>query len=255
MLNVVKWLPNLLLLLFFGNVNACVKEIRLASIDYPPYYGKSLKNYGPIIELITQAYKNTGYNVKIIFLPWARAISWSKSGEVDGIVGVWYSTQRATYLHHSMPIYPNTVVFYKRKNTDISYKNFSDLKRQGYTLGSVRGYVHPVGLEESGIKILYVNDDYQSFKLLSKGRVSLIVADKDYAHYMLAQPALREYAQNIQWMAPVLEMRHQHLGISKVTNNAQKKLTDFNRGLQMLKQNGEFAVILKKHKLAPSTHQ
>ena len=171
------------------------------------------------------------------------------------MVGVWYSAERAEYFHYSTHIYPNRVVFYKRKNADISYKNYADLKRHGYTLGSVRGYAHPVGLEESGIKILYVNNDHQNFKLLSKGRVSLIVADKDYAHYMLAKPELREYAQNIQWMAPVLEKRQQHLGISKVTNNAQKKLTDFNQGLQMLKQSGEFSVILKKHGLAPSTHQ
>ena len=34
--------------------NAGAEEIRLATVDYPPYYGSSLTDQGPIAEIATQ---------------------------------------------------------------------------------------------------------------------------------------------------------------------------------------------------------
>lgn len=235
------------LVMLFLAEQAMTKEILLASMDYPPFYGEKLDNYGPLIEVIAKSYDAMGYDVKIIFLPWARAIAWSKNGEVDGMVGVWYSPERAEYFLYSEPILSNFIGFYKRKNRDIRYKDYLDLKEQGYKLGSVRGYIQPKGLQESGIPIMFVSKDLQSFKILSKNRVDLIVVDKEYSRYILAQPRFQEYAKNIEWMEPVLEEKRQHLIISKKAKNPKKKLGDFNEGLQKLRETGGFTKILKKH--------
>lgn len=240
-----KWVFSLIILTTSGQ--AIAKEILLASMDYPPFYGEKLDNYGPLIELISKSYNAMDYDVKIRFLPWARAIEWSKTGEVDGMVGVWHSPERAEYFLYSEPIFPNALGFYKRKKDDIRYKDFADLKEQGYKLGSVRGYIQPKGLQESGIPIMFVSKDLQSFKILSKNRVDLIVVDKEYSRYILAQPDFQEYAKNIEWMEPVLEEKQQHLVISKKTETPKKKLEDFNNGLQRLRQTGEFTSIMKKH--------
>jgi len=235
------------LLMLFISGQAMTKEILLASMDYPPFYGEKLDNYGPLIELIAKSYYTMGYDVKIRFLPWARAIAWSKSGKVDGMVGVWYSPERAEYFLYSEAIISNSIGFYKRKNEDIRYKDYADLKEQGYKLGSVRGYIQPKGLQESGIPIMFVNEDLQSFKILSKNRVDLIVVDKEYSRYILAQPEFQKYAKNIEWMEPVLEEKQQHLIISKKAKNSKNKLEDFNKGLQILRETGIFTKILKKH--------
>lgn len=238
---------TLALLMLFISEQAMTKEILLASMDYPPFYGEKLDNYGPLIELIAKSYNTMGYDVKIRFLPWVRALAWSKSGEVDGMVGVWYSPERAKYFLYSEAILSNSIGFYKRKNEDIRYKNYADLKEQGYKLGSVRGYIQPKGLEESGIPIMFVSEDLQSFKILSKNRVDLIVVDKEYSRYILTQPEFQKYAKNIEWMEPVLEEKQQHLVISKKAKNSKKKLEDFNKGLQILRETGIFKKILKKH--------
>ena len=218
-------------------------------MDYPPFYGKSLDKKGPLIELITEAFKNTGYTVQVEFYPWGRAIENSKAGKVDGVVGVWYSQERTEHFLYSDPIFPNKVGFYKRKGEDIRYKDYSDLKQQGYKLGSVIGYILPKGLAEAGISTLLVNDDFQNFKILSRKRVDLIVVDKQYAKYMLNQESLKEFSENIEWMEPVLEELQQHLVISKKTKNPKKKLNDFNKGLKMLRESGEFKNIMQEHKM------
>ncbi len=233
--------------MLFISAQAMSKEVLLAAMDYPPFYGEKLDNYGPLIEVIAKSYNVMGYDVKINFLPWARAIAWSKSGKVDGMVGVWYSTERAEYFLYSEPILSNFIGFYKRKNEDIRYKDYLDLKEQGYKLGSVRGYIQPKGLQESGIPIMFVSKDLQSFKILSKNRVDLIVVDKEYSRYILAQHKFQKYAKNIEWMEPVLEEKQQHLIISKEAENPKNKLKDFNEGLQELKETGVFTEILKKH--------
>ena len=223
------------------------KTITLSAIDYPPHYGQSLVHNGPIIELIVSIYQYQGYEVEIVFLPWGRALEWTKQGKVDGIVGIWHNQEREKFLYYSAPIYPNEMVFYKRKGQSIEFNDYKGLKEQNLVLGSTRGYAQVKGIEESGIKISYVNNDIQNFNLLAKSRIDLIVVDKDYAKYILTTPELEVAASAIEPIPKILESRYQFLAISKNTTQAMKKLEGFNSGLKAFKQNGQFEAILSKH--------
>lgn len=234
---------------FFIVASVQAKPILLAAMDYPPHYGESLKQNGPLIELVVTAYQQQDYQVEIVFLPWIRALEWSKQGRVDGVIGIWHSQEREAFLLYSNPIYPNEMFFYQRTGRELTFSTYADLVKQNLTLGSTRGYQQVKGLEESGIKINYVNNDIQNFKLLVKGRIDLLVADKAYANYILASPELKSIAPRVQPIDQVLEQRQQFLAISKLTANPRTKLTEFNLGLSKLKSNGEFQAILAKHGL------
>jgi len=226
------------------------ESIVLSSMNYPPFYGEEMPNKGPLIEIITQAFKLVGYDTHVVFSPWKRAILSAKKGRtVDGMVGVWHNEDRAKDFLYSKPIYPNRVGFYKHKDREIEYQSYADLANNGYTLGSVRGYILPEGLKESGIKIENVTDDIQNLKKLSLKRVDLVVIDKDFAHYALK--SLPNTAQAIEWLEPTLSKLQQYLIVSRKTRNSHKKMQDFNRGLALLKEKGEFNAIIKKHGLTP----
>jgi hypothetical protein len=51
----------LICLIYSLPTGANENKVVLAYVDYPPYYGKSLENGGPITEIIVQAYKQVGY--------------------------------------------------------------------------------------------------------------------------------------------------------------------------------------------------
>ncbi len=223
------------------------KTVQLAAMEYPPHYGQDLIDSGALTEIVTQAYKLRGSQVEVLFVPWSRALSWAEQGKIDGIIGPWYTEERAKVLLYSEPIYPNEMQFYKATKSKISFDSYQDLAEQELVLGSVRGYVQVNGLAESGINISYVNTDGQNFKLLEKGRIDLMVVDKDYASYLLSQPEYVNLVGKIEPMVPILETRQQFLTISKNTNDATHKLTDFNLGLEQLKMSGQFDDILKKH--------
>lgn len=226
-----------------------VETLQLATLEYPPHYGSTLKNQGPLAEIVKRAFLRKGIKADIVFLPWSRALEWAKNGKVDGIMGAWFTEARTEHFIYSQPVYSNELVFYKAKNKHIVFKSFKDLVQDEILLGSVRGYAQIEGLEESGIYILYVNNDTQNFKLLSRERVDLVVVDREYAKYMLATPELKPIADSIELIDKVLEFRLQHVLISKQTPQAQAKLTAFNEGLAELKETGEFQQILDQHQL------
>lgn len=60
------------------------------------------------------------------------------------------------------------------------------------------GNTQPIRLRESGIPIQFFPTEQQSFKLLSRKRVDLIVVDKEFANYMLSQAELQEFADTIE---------------------------------------------------------
>jgi len=231
------------------------KSVVLGAMEYPPYYGRGLKNFGPLIEIVVESYRHSGYEVEIVFLPFARAIYLSKAGEIDGVVGAWYSKERAESLLYSTPMIDNQVGFFKRAGEEIAYKDFSDLKRQGYRLGSVNGYMLPAGLLESGITIYYVSREDQLLKILRGKRVDLVVLDKGAAQYALKQPRLSGVGNNVEWMDPTLERNPQHLIISKKTAQADEKMDAFNRGYKFLIESGAVKKILSDHGLSPQKIQ
>lgn len=238
-----KWMICLFVICCSGYASS--EKIHLVAIDYPPFIGKELMGNGPFAELVSRSFRNTGYGIQVEYLPWARSMSEAKAGRVDGVIGGWYSVERAEDFLYSDPIHPNEMVFYKRKGEDITFTSYASLVKQGFTLGSVRGYALPKGLEESGISINLVTEDIQNLKMLAKQRIDLVVVDKEFARYVLRD--FPQVAKEIEWMEPVLERPQQYLIISKKAKNAQKKLDEFNKGLKLLRQTGEFNRIMRKH--------
>ncbi|ARU56829.1 putative amino acid ABC transporter periplasmic component [Oleiphilus messinensis] len=219
-------------------------------MNYPPFYGEKMEDKGPLIEIIVRALESQGYKTRILFSPWKRAMLYAKEGKVaDGMVGVWYNDDRAEDFIYSAPIFPNRSGFYKHKEQNIVYTDYQDLVKQGYRLGSVIGYIHPKGLEESGIQIEWVPNDIQNLKKLALKRVDLVVVDREYARYVLK--GLPDIASRIEWMDPVLIEAQQHLIISRKTKNAHVIIDAFNTGLELLRQTGNFDEIIQKHGLKP----
>ena len=56
---------------------------------------------GPIIELVEEIFAEVNVTVKTEVLPWARAIEYMKSGELDLIPVIFYSDERSTFMEFS----------------------------------------------------------------------------------------------------------------------------------------------------------
>ena len=224
---------------------AAAQEVTLVSSEHPPYFGENLGNYGFITEIIVEAYKKAGYDVKVEFMPWARGLELTKQGDYDGMFALWHRKDREEWFVFSDPLPPNELGFYKRASDDISFTTLEDLKP--YVIGTVRGYANPPEFDQASYlrKEETVDDETNLRKLLNK-RVDLVVIDKGLAMYTL-ETEFPNQKGDAEWIEPALEKVDQHLVISKKAKDYQQKLEDFNRGLKQLTEEGGVQEILTKH--------
>lgn len=230
-------------------VNAPVQasEINLLTVDYSPFYGPNLPNEGPITEIVTAAFKKADYQVKVKYVPWARAMADAKAGKADGLHGAWYAKEREQWFVYSDKLPGNEIVLYKRKGSGPqAFIGYADL--QPYKLGVVRGYVNPPDFDAANLRTEEANSDKLNLTKLAKERVDLILIDRAIAKHILANE-LAEYKDQLEAVEPPLTIEYLYMLISKESANYQQKVDDFNRGLEALTEEGGVDEIMKRHNL------
>ncbi len=219
--------------------------IYLTSNEFPPYHGEHLLHQGPVIELIRAVFMRVGYKVEIEFLPWARGEHEARKGiYYDGVVSIWRTTEREKWYLYSASYMKNEVGLYKRKADSIKYKNYQDLMT--YKIGTVIAYANPPGFDQAKLDVKEVVADSLNIAKLCHERIDLVLIDKRMAEHIIK--TIQQDCENmIEWLEPALEIKPMYVAISKKAKNAHKKIADFNRGLQLLKNDGTFKAILNKH--------
>ena len=234
----------LICLIYSLPTGANANKVVLAYVDYPPYYGKSLENGGPITEIIVQAFKLAGYRVNLKFVPWARGLQGTKIGIYDGLFTAWYRKDREQWFVFSAPLPPNEIGFYKRKKDNIKFNSFEDLK--SYRIGVVWGYSNPPGFKEANLRTQEVTTDKKNLLKLALSRIDLALTDTALGQYII-RTEIPEQASKLEWIDPPVEVVNQYLMISKQAKNFRKKLEAFNSGLKMLSDSGRLDKLLTKH--------
>ena len=157
---------------------------------------------------------------------------------------VWYREEREEWFVFSDPLPANELGFYKRKDRDISYQNYDDLKP--FSIGVVRGYASPPGFDDAGLKTSLANDDEQNLRKLQKGRVDLVLIDKITGKFQIDSKLSSEQGE-LEWIEPPLHVDIQYLVISKKIADYEATLRDFNKGLAEIDADGTLKTIMAKH--------
>ena len=221
------------------------KKLNVVADNYPPYYGKELRNGGVLTEIVVRAFKRAGYDVEIKFVPWKRALEGAKAGKHDGLFTLWYREEREEWFVYSDPISPPSEIgFYKRKDKDVSFKTFEDLKP--YRVGVGRGYATPPGFEEASLKTSLAKDDEENLRKLHKGRVDLALTDKLVARYII-NTKIPDAIPDLEWLPPALHVETNHFAISQKAEDFNTKIADFNRGLAAIEADGTLETIIAEH--------
>jgi signal transduction histidine kinase/ABC-type amino acid transport substrate-binding protein len=220
------------------------KVVSLATIDYPPYYGLELENYGFITEIIETAFDKKGYDVEIDFMSWSDALEKTKVGEYDGIFTLWYREDREQWYAYSNALPPNEVVFCKAFSEKITYKEYDELK--DYKIGIVKDYTYPNDFLDAGLNTVEYADDLLLLDGLFSENVDLVVIDRAQAKYITREnyPAK---VDSLECLDNIITTNLQYLGFSKNVSDYQQKILDFNSGLNIIISDGTYDKILKKH--------
>ncbi|MCP3942577.1 MAG: transporter substrate-binding domain-containing protein [Desulfobacteraceae bacterium] len=220
-------------------------KIILGTSEWSPYFASDLKNNGPLAEVVKAAFEKSGYTVEIQFMDWNRAVGLSKTGKIDGLLGCYYSKERAEVLELSEPFGESTVVLFAKKGSGISYNSLEDLK--SYKIGTMRGNKVTDEFDSASyLKKEPANDIEVNIKKLLAGRIDIFVESKFVAQDVINSKFAQD-KDKIEVLNPPLKTNTLHIGISKKIANAKKIQQDLDAGLKAIKDDGTMDKILKSH--------
>lgn len=242
-----KWciavLVSLCFMVFSVPVFSAEKTISLVTLNWEPYAGETLQNFGFCSEIVKKAFEKKGYAVTIEFKPWKRVLHETETGKYDALFLAYYSEERAKTYGMSDPFAESVLGFFKQKGKDIAYNGLEGLK--DYTIGVTLGYVNTKEFDEADfLKKETSPTDEASLKKLAAGRVDLAVVDK-YIGAHLMNTTFPEGKESLEFVSTPLALNPLHLCVSKAKEGWEEKLADFNEGLKMIKEDGTYAAILK----------
>ncbi|APS45553.1 ABC transporter substrate-binding protein [Piscirickettsia salmonis] len=221
---------------------SALKQVRLVSIDYPPYYGPKLANQGVITEIVKASFKASGIVASVDFATWARAKSLAQQGLYDAIFTMWYSPEREKHFIFSKGLMPNILGFYSLESSRVKKGGLASL--EGYKIGVVRGYANPAKLMSSPLHLYIGNSDEENIRLLINKRLDVILIDKYVGQYLYYKNFKNK--EKIRWLNPALVKKMQYLAAPRSSSRAREVITAFNQGLKKLRKSGEYDRLLEQ---------
>ncbi len=222
------------------------KTITLASLEWPPYTGAKLTEQGASVAVAKAAFKAMGYELKVQFFPWSRAVQLGKSD--PGYAGYFPEYDSADLRKEftlSEPMGNGPLGLAQRVDAPFNWSKITDLSAK--KIGVVQDYVNTTEFDarvaSKQQKVDVAIDDGKNLVKLGAGRLDLAVVDSNVFNYLMkTDPELKPFAGKLAMNAKVLEDKKLFICFKKDAEG-QRIAKIFNEGLKKIDVNA----IMAKH--------
>lgn len=241
----VRWIASLCLSLTLATTAYAKDLFVVHSGNWPPYASADLPQQGLAVDLVTTALKRAGYTPHLRIDSLNRILEGGKLGVYDVFATPWYSDERNEYLDFSEPYLETYIRFIKRKDKNIEYNKFEDLK--GMMIGVVVDYAYDDAFNQSRdlIKISERNL-IQNLLKLTQNRIDLTLDDELVLRYEINRYMPNSMA-HLELLPKPLAVRGVHIGVSRENPDHAKIVADFDKAIAEMKKDGSYDKIVKKH--------
>nr|WP_321502344.1 transporter substrate-binding domain-containing protein [uncultured Dethiosulfovibrio sp.] len=232
---------TLLLLVFVASSCWGADEVVTAVNDpWPPFTDPEKPSKGLAVEIAEAAMKTQGYRLEMSFMPWARAEEGVKKGTYDFLLCTWMTEERKSVLFYSEPYSENRLAFVKPKGSDFEFRGIDSLK--GLSVGVIRDYSYGDDfMNATGFKREVASDFLTNAKKLVAGRIDLTIEDEVVASSSLMGTDL---ADKIAFTENALSVESLYVTSGLVNPRHKELIEAFNRGLEEIKKDGTYDLIL-----------
>lgn len=235
------------LIVFFSLLFFCTLSVEdvladnvvyLSSLEWPPYTGESLVDNGESAKIVREAFAVMGYELKIVFVPWKRAMRMVESDvQVAGYFPEYYSAKRADKYLFSKPYSCSPVGLLMRRRNPVHWDSVNDLA--GYRLGFVAGYVNTKELDDAvangSIIADYAPHDESNIIKIAKGRVDAGVIDPLVYDYILkSSPEMDKLKSTVVMHEKIFGMNELYIAFND-DPTGRKYVRIFNEGLKRMR--------------------
>jgi polar amino acid transport system substrate-binding protein len=222
---------------------AAAPVLTLVATDFPPYTAADLPENGFFTAIARAAFKAVGYDTTVTIKPWVRVMAEARQGQYDAVLGVWYQSDRDRFLAFTDPLWTNEIGFYGRSDSVIDVRRLSALKP--YTIGVVRDYANPPEFDAAQLNTEPAVDDLTNLRKLAAGHVDLVLVDKTLAEF-LVRTRMPDADPRLRWLSPPVASMPLYVTLTRKRPGYRRHLDDFNRGLAIIRYNGEYDRIVKR---------
>lgn len=213
-----------------------------AEDDWAPYASKvGNEAKGFAVDLVREAFKAAGVEVKFDVLPYARCMAETKTGK---LVGCFDAARNGLlendYRWHAKPMFRGRINIYARADSKESNLVPKDL--EGRTVGVTNGYEYGEDFDRNQKIVRSVsNQDQLSFRKLLAGRVQYVVA-YDKVTDAIVNENQGEFRNRFKAVGVAAEP-DLYIAFSKRHADAPKYIEKFNQGLEEIIKNGKYKQI------------
>ncbi len=238
-----------ILLMVIGNMPGntyAEQSVQLATINWEPYTGENLPNHGFFSEIVTEAFSRTGCRVEFKYFPWSRALLYAKKGVVHGLMVAYWKRDRVEFLNYSDVVWKVKEEFIALRETPIVFDGaLNSLK--GRTIGALRGSAQAEELKAAGLQIDEISDQVLNIKKLLKKRIDIILIPSRILLFHLDRIDPTFDTARIKILKPEYKIFDMYVVFSKQIPGYEQLTADFNMGLDQIKNDGTYRMILHKH--------
>ncbi|WDE07682.1 transporter substrate-binding domain-containing protein [Thalassomonas viridans] len=226
-----------------GAVKSFAQEtIRIATGEYPPYYSRQYKNFGPTPAIVIAAFARVNIKVEFGFFPWNRSLELAKNNVWDATC-CWFKTSGwEDYFYYSDGVRSREKIFFHLKSYPFHWQSYDDLQEMkiGTTVKYAYGDDFDAANKAGKLRIEQAPSNKMNLKKLLAGRIHIFPIDRLMGYQLLDEFFTPEQARLITHHSKILFSGNVRLLISKKNPKSQYLIEKFNLGLKKLKESGEY---------------
>jgi len=227
---------------------AIASDIIVMTGEWKPYVSNELPHNGFFAEIVSQVFKTSGLEATFHFAPWPRCEANIKHGKAFAAFPYTINKTRKVFAWFSEPIaLSRSVFFYNReKLSDFDYTNMEDLKP--YLIGGIRGYFYEETFSKAQLSIDYSENESDAFKKLFFGKVDIVPVN-ELVGWGIIKQLYKNQTDLFSTSKSAMSDTELTLMVSKTFPGARDLMQTFNKGLQIIKNNGTYNEILIEHQV------
>jgi len=187
---------------------------------------------GIAVEMIQKMAKDLNLDIKLIRLPWNRALFQLKAGKIHGLFSSSYKKEREKYgvfpkknnaIDKTRRSYSNSYFIYTLKSSHVNWDG-KTIKNNHYPIHAPLGFSIVDDLKSMGLKVTESNSLERDFNLLSLKRIDTLVTLGQTGESFLSKN--KDYKDSVKRLTPPLKTKNYYLILSNQFFNKNPKISE-----------------------------
>jgi polar amino acid transport system substrate-binding protein len=234
---------------------ALADTIKIASDPWMPHTGHKEDRNGYILDIATAIFKEAGHQVEYVVMPWSRAISETREGNINAIAAC-FQEEAEDFIYPELAVGLSRSVLWETNGLDWEYTgpdSFNSITLavvQDYSYGEeIDGYLAENKRNRDKVNFFF-GDDPQTrmVEMLKRGRIDVMVEDQLVIEYLLKKMDFRADSITLSTDMGADEL---WLGFSPAIDKSAEYAQILTDGIKRFKENGKFDAILADYGLSP----